>query len=211
MEPLGPPVLDHLILGVLDLEAGVEEFERRFGVRPVPGGSHPGRGTRNALVGLGEGAYLEILAPDPAQPSTPERLFGVDRLTAPRLVGWCARADRLAERVARARAAGYDPGDPRPGSRERPDGVALRWTYTAAPPPEGEGVVPFLIDWGDSPHPSEGLPQLGKLVALRGVHPEPGRAMGLLAAVGVVLPVDQGPEPGLAAAVLTPRGLVLLR
>jgi len=209
--PLPPPPIDHLILGVPDLEAAMDDVERRFGVRPLPGGSHPGRGTRNALLGLGEGVYLELLGPDPAQPAVGERLFGVEQLQAPRLVGWCARADRLEARVARARASGYDPGDPRPGSRQRPDGSVLRWTYTAAPPPAGDGVVPFLIDWGASPHPSVGLPQLGRLVAVRGGHPAPETVIPVLAALGIALPVDRGSSAGLAAAVLTPRGLVLLR
>ena len=38
--------VDHLLLGVPDLEAGMKWFEEKTGVRPAPGGSHPGTGTQ---------------------------------------------------------------------------------------------------------------------------------------------------------------------
>ncbi len=95
------PALDHLVYAAPDLEAAVDDLERRFGVRAVPGGSHPGRGTRNALIGLGEGAYLEILAPDPDQP-LPDgpRWLGADASAGPRLTSWAVRTSDLAGIVA---------------------------------------------------------------------------------------------------------------
>ena len=44
--------LDHLVYATPDLDASVEELAERFGADPVPGGAHPGWGTRNALIGL---------------------------------------------------------------------------------------------------------------------------------------------------------------
>ena len=50
--------LDHVHIFATDLAATVAEVTRLTGTRPVPGGVHPGLGTRNFLLGLGEGAYV---------------------------------------------------------------------------------------------------------------------------------------------------------
>ncbi|MFE6685291.1 VOC family protein [Streptomyces sp. NPDC057743] len=188
------PVLDHLVYATLDLDRTVAEVAELTGFRPVLGGSHPGRGTRNHLLGLSSGAYLEIIGPDPAQPEPVQpRWFGIDALDGPRLVTWAVRVTGIAGRVTRARAAGYDPGDPVAMSRRTPDGTELAWQLT---PPAGGGLAPFLLDWGDTPHPSgAGLPVL-PLLSLSAAHPDPAAARAEWAALGVRwpgLPVAEGP------------------
>ncbi|KAA6222605.1 VOC family protein [Streptomyces albofaciens JCM 4342] len=191
-------VLDHLVLATPDLESTAAEVAALTGVRPVPGGGHPGRGTRNALLGLGDGAYLEIIGPDPAQPG-PEapRWFGIDSLTGPRLAHWAVRVRGIAGHVARARALGYDPGEPVAMCRRTPDGGTLSWTLT---PPRAGGLVPFLLDWGDAPHPAAGqdLPVV-PLRAFSGTHPDPATIRAELAALGAALTVEAGDDPGLTA------------
>ncbi|MEE8338088.1 MAG: VOC family protein [Dehalococcoidia bacterium] len=204
-------MLDHLVYAAPDLDAAVDELERRLGVRAAPGGRHPARGTYNALLSLGDGAYLEIIAPDPQQPDPDaSRSFAVDQLDAPLLRTWAAKAPDIEQRVARARAAGYDPGDPRAMSRERPDGVTLSWQLTASGLPAGGWLVPFLIDWGDSPHPAGSAPEGVTVESLRAEHPQPETVRPLLDALEVELDVTTGPAPRLVARLNTPRGLVEL-
>ncbi|MFF4286728.1 VOC family protein [Streptomyces sp. NPDC001633] len=198
----GPPaVLDHLVHATPDLAATVAEVAALTGVRPVPGGTHPGRGTRNALLGLGGGAYLEIIGPDPEQPAPDgPRWFGIDALTGPRLVTWAVRVTGIAARVAAARARGHDPGEAVAMSRRTPDGGRLAWQLT--PPGAGGALAPFLLDWGSTPHPSAGLPVV-PLVALRAVHPDPAAVRAEWAALGVRWPGDliAGPDVQLTAVV----------
>jgi hypothetical protein len=204
-------VIDHIVYGVPDLMAGVDELERRLGVRAVPGGKHPGRGTHNALLGLGDGRYAELIARDPDQVDVdPASLpFGLDRLRQARLIGWVVAAPDIEGRVSAARARGLDPGDIVPRSRRQPDGTLLHWRMTEHDP--GLWLLPSLIDWGRSPHPSQTAPSGIRLVDLRAEHPDPATVRWRLAALGAEVTVDEGREPALIGVLDTPRGRVTLR
>ncbi|GHD89223.1 VOC family protein [Streptomyces naganishii] len=206
MDPV-PARLDHIVLATPDLAATVAEFARRTGVTPVAGGAHVGLGTRNFLVGLGGRRYLEIIGPDPEQPRPAgPRPFGVDALPSARTVTWAIAVRGLDAAVAAARARGHEPGGVREMSRRRPDGTLLRWRLTdgAGHP---SGLVPFLIDWGTSPHPADaGLPVTG-LLDLTASAPDPDRIRPLLAAVEADLAVERGPV-GLSFTLDTPLGPV---
>ncbi|MGP4008324.1 VOC family protein [Streptomyces sp. 4N124] len=203
-----PARLDHLVLATPDLVVTVAEFARRTGVAPAAGGAHVGLGTRNHLVALGGRAYLEIVGPDPEQAGhAGPRPFGVDVLSVPRTVTWAISPPDLDAAVAAARAQGYDPGPVRPMSRRRPDGTLLRWRLTDGDGAHPSGVVPFLIDWGDSVHPSAtGLP-VTPLLALSASVPDPDEIRPLLSAVGAEIPLTVG-SARISFTVDTPRGPV---
>ena len=204
--------LDHLVYAVPDLDAGVADLEERLGVRASAGGQHQGRGTRNALIALGPESYLEILAPDPAQPRPAAgRWFGVDEHGPARLAGWAAKGGGLDRVAASAAARGVPLGPVIAGSRQRPDGVTVNWTLTDPGVTPGVTLLPFFIDWAGSPHPAATAARGPVLVSLRGEHPRPDLAREPLAALGLDLPVDAGPRPALVATLRTVTGLVELR
>src|SRR5438132_3854521 len=58
---LGSLDLDHVLIAVADLASAGREIETRHGLASVEGGRHPGWGTANRIVPLGE-AYLELIA-----------------------------------------------------------------------------------------------------------------------------------------------------
>ena len=204
--------IDHLVYATPDLQRGIDAIEKQLGVKATAGGQHPGLGTRNALVALGPTSYLEIIGPDPDQP-TPAgpRRFGIDDLKAPRIVRWVVKSSELAAVSETAAKAGITLGAVASGSRKRPDGVVLSWRYTDPATVVADGLVPFFIDWGTSPHPALTAARGAELVQLRAEHPAAARVQRMLDQLGLELRVTQASAPAIIATIDTPRGLVELR
>ena len=203
-------LIDHLVYATPDLDLGIDKIERLLGVRATLGGQHPGAGTRNALVSLGLGTYLEIVGPDRTQPEPEQpRWFRIDEIDAPRLVTWAARVDAIEQRSSEVRRLGL--GDIVAGSRRRGDGVLLSWHYTNPRTIVGDGIIPFLIDWGTTPHPSESAAQGASLITLRAEHPQPEPIRDVARRLGLSLQIDRGSQPALVATIASLRGEVELR
>jgi len=204
--------VDHLVFIAPDLDAGIAAVEALTGVRAAYGGSHPGLGTRNALLSLGPSSYLEIIAPDPTQPGfVGKRPFRIDDTPGARLVTWAAKSDNVAALAALDLPGGANLGTAAAGSRRRPDGVSLSWRFTDPGTEVAGGVVPFFIDWGDTPHPATSTPAGVTLKALRFEHPDPTGVLAIFDALGITASIETGPEPALVAELDTPKGRVLLR
>lgn len=203
--------MDHLVFAAPDLERGVRHVEALTGVAMEPGGRHAGFGTHNRLLGFGPGRYMEVVSIDRDQPP-PERprWFGLDALNAPRLVTWCAAAPDLDDLVERGRALGLDLGDPMSGSRRREDGSLLAWRMTDPWAERAGGVIPFFIDWGDTPHPGSVLAAQCSFLGLRARHPDAERVRRWCSALGVDIDVTRGDTVRLFATLDTPHGVVEL-
>jgi len=204
-------VIDHIVYGVHDLEGAVASIASLTRVTPSYGGPHVGRGTANYLCSLGVGTYLEIIGADPSQPGPEERRpFGLDRMMTAGVITWCARTDDLDGLVARAAEAGLDYDEPFAMQRRAPGGM-LSWRLSFPRFDTRGGIVPFFIDWGDSPHPAATAAPGLSLVSMHAIHPSPDRATSVLRTLGLDLEVRRGPEAGLAVRVQGPGGEVQLR
>ena len=213
-ENCASPILervDHLVLATPDLDQGMRLVEELFGIEAVPGGHHPVYGTRNALVSLGSSCYLEIIGPDERIADPREvRVFGIHELERPRLVTWAARASNLEQLVDEARKELVDLGSVTLGTRKRPDGKELSWTFTDPLAARNGGVLPFFVDWGDGEHPAVSLPSGCELLEISLYHPHAGDVRQRLNAVGLEMPVEHAEEPRVGARIRSPKGVVEL-
>ena len=209
-KPVSAPI-DHLVYAVPDLGAGVRDVEDRLGVPLAPGGSHPGLGTRNALLRIGPRVYLEVVGPDPERSPPPGGLWlARGAAPLPALVTWAARSSALQDLASGAGAALLGPV--RSMSRTKPGGDRISWTLTMPRNPlPRHGIVPFFIDWGKIPHPCTELPDEGvSLAKLRARHPDPEAVRTDLGRLGVELEVVSGPAALEAVLLMPERGTVTL-
>jgi hypothetical protein len=202
--------LDHLTVAALTLEEGVAHVRRALGVALPFGGAHPLMGTHNHLMQLGEGIFLEIIAPDPAVTPQRTRWFGLDdpRMRAslegaPRLIHWVARVADLAFALREIDGAS---GEVVPVTRG-----TLSWLISV--PRDGsmpfDGAFPTLIEWPAGPHPSARMANLGcQFEQLSIVHPEGDRLSKALEPVITDdrIVISTGPATQIRATINTPNG-----
>ena len=176
-------------------------------MRAAFGGQHPGLGTHNALLSLADRTYLEIIAPDPAQPRPAEPPpFGLDAVTPPGLRAWAVAPDDLDAAVRHASSAGFAYPAIVNRRRRTADGRELTWRMTTYAQSPEVAVTPFLIDWGGGEHPAGTAPGGLSLHQFRLRSPEPGRLCALFRALGLDLNVENASRPAISAVLCGPQG-----
>ena len=151
-----------------------------------------------------------MIGPDPAHPPPhEERPFGIDGLDGARLVTFAARVNDIEAAISALRRDGHDPGESFAMQRALPDGGLLSWRLTR-PPDWGRGVIPFLIEWGDNPHPSRTCANRARLTDLRARHPDPTRVRAAWSSMGLDYIVAHGLHPCVEATIAGPRGSLTL-
>ena len=200
-----PAMLDHILLGFNDLDRCIEWVEQTTGVRAAMGGVHPGRGTRNALLSLGERRYLEIIAPDPAQNEI-VHYPQLRSMTDPRLIGWAVHPPDItavAKQLRENQIAFTGPAD---GSRKRPDGRVLTWK-TVNLADDRHGLLPFFIEWSaDTVHPSADAAKGCTLDYFEVMSADPEELASVFKRIGLDLPVQRSDKARLRAVITGPKG-----
>jgi hypothetical protein len=197
--------VDHILLGINDLDRGIAAFEQVTGVRPVYGGKHPG-GTHNALVSLGDGLYLEILALQPNSKSSGS-FAGLDALRTLTPIGWAVSSNDIADLRKRLDAAGMPLSEPSAGSRVTPAGATLSWQSTDLQKKIDQ--APFFITWDPkSPHPSTTSPAGCKLQQWRIAGPNHKALEQLRRTLDLSVAVVDAPVPSLRLVLACRKGSV---
>ncbi|MGA0971307.1 MAG: VOC family protein [Ilumatobacteraceae bacterium] len=200
-------VVDHVVLATSEVDITATELEQATGIATEIGGHHVGLGTWNRLVSFDDGRYLEIIGPDPTQPTPASpRPFGIDTIrstSSARVATMCVRPVSLEVAIDAAARVGITYGAPQATSRQSPAGL-LTWRLSF-PSDDGGGAIPFLIDWGDTPHPSQTVTGGLRLERLQICHPDNRSITDLFEAIGLDVDVANG-DAGCRATFAGPAG-----
>lgn len=135
--------IDHVLIAVADLDSAARDVEERHGLVVLEGGRHPGIGTANRIVPLGD-AYIELIAVvDDTEARTSALSSRVASARDGELIGWAARTDDIEAHAARLGL------DVVAGSRRRPDGRLVEWRSAGLETAAAEPCLPFFIQWAD--------------------------------------------------------------
>ena len=138
--------LDHVLLAVADLATGARQLAAEHGLEPYEGGRHPGWGTANWIIPLGE-SYLELIAvvdEDEARESAFGRRVAESAAgPAESPLGWAVRPIDLgatAERLGLEITA---------GSRTMPSGEVVAWRMAGLDEAVSRPHLPFFLEWSE--------------------------------------------------------------
>ncbi len=156
--------LDHLsyVAGPEGLGACVQRLGARLGAAFRDGGLHPTFGTRNFVLPLLGGCYLEVVA-TLDHPAVDRAPFGrAVRARCEEGGGWLTWVVRVDDMAAVEARLGRPSAE---GHRRRPDGYDLRWQQIGVDDVASDRQLPYFIRWHgpSSEHPSAA----GTSVALR--------------------------------------------
>ncbi len=194
--------IDHVGWGVDDLGRAAAEVRERYGLASVPGGRHPGWGTANRIVPLGD-SYLELIAVVDAGEATADPVgsgYARHIRAASGLMLWCLATDEL-DAVAARLGLGIQAK-----SRVRPDGTRIGWRSAGLPDALENPWLPFFIEWDVAPELHPGRMHAPHAVTPRGIASvtlgaDPEELSAWLG--GAALPARLGGPPGVNSVTVT--------
>lgn len=149
--------LDHLsyAAGPEGLAACVQRLGAHLGAGFTDGGLHPSFGTRNFVLPLSGGCYIEVVEAldHPAADTAPFGMAVRARAQAGGgWLGWVIGVDDIVPIETRLGRAAVN------GHRRRPDGFDLRWKQIGVKDSTRRPQLPFFVKWDSdvTHHPSSG-------------------------------------------------------
>ncbi len=136
--------LDHVIIGVSDLDAAARTYAALLGREASWRGVHPGYGTANALYRLANG-YVELLAPA-GDGAIGAQIAATLEAQGEGMLGLAFATDDAAAFAERTGAAPPAPGE----GRDEATGAERRWKNSFLPTDVARGLLLFAIEH-DSP------------------------------------------------------------
>ena len=204
--------IDHIVYAVVDLVKTMDVFENATGIRPVLGGYHTHQGTKNAIVNLGEAAYLEFLAKDDTNLAIPPpRWMGIDLIQRPRMTRWSLKSADLVKDSTILKKYNTEMGEIQGGQRRMTTGELLSWQMIMPLATPEVDIIPFMTDWQTSTvHPTSQLPAQCRLLAMEFSHPRPGLLAATLDELALDVAVLKANQTAIKAKIEGPAGIIWL-
>ncbi|HEY6406793.1 MAG TPA: VOC family protein [Ktedonobacteraceae bacterium] len=172
--------LDHIIIGVHDLEQAAMVFSQKLGLAVSGGGIHPSGGTANRIIVIGD-TYLELIAvrsPEEAQQSMLERLAKGDGY-----LNFVLSSDDIEADTRAMERRGVQVIEPKAGQLRAPDGHTRGWSRADVERVDLTQHYPFLIQ-----HDSTGEE---RRLRLAGWTEPPGHALGAVKVLSATIAVAE--------------------
>ncbi len=202
------PEFDHVTIAIDSLERGIRLLQQLTGVVPVRGGVHPTRRTHNAVISLGAGRYLELVAPDPKDSVRLPSTTAMASYGLPRPIGWAVRVRNADTTGVTVRQSGLPGGDVVNRTMTLADGSALRWRALTPWGSLNRATLPYFIEWNPGPHPSTQAPAGCTPASLRLRSARPDSLRALLIAARLSVAVDSAAFEGIQLVLECPVGRV---
>jgi len=202
--------IDHIVYAVLDLERAIDQFEMETGCRPIFGGYHTTQGTKNALVNLGDGCYLEFLAIDKDNKKiTVNRWMGIDLVSKPTITRWALKSNDLEKEAKILKVANPNLAKITAGQRTMENGKTLNWKLTMPLPKPKVELIPFLLDWSDSEvHPTDNLVQECELIEMKFITQNPDYLSTFFKKFSFDSKVVKGNAPEIKLLIKSVKGII---
>jgi catechol 2,3-dioxygenase-like lactoylglutathione lyase family enzyme len=201
-------LVDHVVLGVPDIQKGLDYVESLTGLRPFAGEVSAGatRSFVSARLNLGGKQFLEVVGPNPTFEGEPDGIGArAAALPGPRLVFWVMGVRDLGAYLRDAVRAGYPFNDT---NHVRNGGYEYRMGAIDA---EAAPHIPSVIEWKSRDDGEELAATVGsRIVDFTVHHPEAQKVQKVYDALGIGMLVRHGDEPRLRLVLETPTDDVIL-